>query len=590
MSKKHWGNIRAREAEEEYKRGWVAPDSDNLGPGNEVRIGPAGRNEGDVRARGHDIRYGNEIEEGVNPYVNWVDADEEFLDGYVAENWKDRAAQALFSVKKALKGGRLVGDMSGKRKAKPIRTSPWEEGQEHMTARHKRTRLRKAAMGETEWMDIGGTDPFAGRGEHARQIALQKAMQAQDDEDSMPPLEDWPDNEVRGMDVALPEEEDNSWANEDTNVEMNVDAQGNWWETHGNEVIDINSLPNLPASEQMSEAVAMDTTGGEEVTAMAARSGGGGPGNTVSKETPISPYPSLSYGLQETHTTILPWVGWMSVALPEWGVTVPTQLKIRMNTPYDFINSTLTASPAVNTAPTTNGLYAVPLNQDGKRGNNINISFPESISTGANAAERPAWRDYWAALYDYYTVLGCEYKITMYNPSSAKGQGVIVGTTFDTYSDTATTTGNVMPPSYLSEVMAYKNMKWQILESNSPEYENSYGSVTGRYKPGQAKRNIVNDGDVKTWTLTGATQPNLKEDLVINFWRSPMSFYDGNGTTNTMTNPTCLNMQLEIKYIVQFKDLKQQARYPNRLTTNQDITQILNEDPTAAGTAHQKWG
>ena len=58
---------------------------------------------------------------------------------------------------------------------------------------------------------------------------------------------------------------------------------------------------------------------------------------------------------------------------------------------------------------------------------------------------------------------------------------------------------------------------------------------------------------------------------------------------NTCDSPVSINMEIQLRYIVQFKDLKQQARYPNTITTDQDITITLNEDPTAAGTAHQRW-
>ena len=56
-----------------------------------------------------------------------------------------------------------------------------------------------------------------------------------------------------------------------------------------------------------------DDEGGDEPMALA-RIGNGGM-NSVSKETPISSYPNLSYGLPETHTTIIPWTGWITSSL-----------------------------------------------------------------------------------------------------------------------------------------------------------------------------------------------------------------------------------------------------------------------------------
>lgn len=101
-------------------------------------------------------------------------------------------------------------------------------------------------------------------------------------------------------------------------------------------------------------------------SAMVARGAGPG-GNQVSKETPISPYPSLSYGLQETHTTVLPWVGWITAAGIDKGV--PLQLPIRMNAPYNMLPVTLTTIGGTDGARlTTKGLYSRNLDQDNRVG------------------------------------------------------------------------------------------------------------------------------------------------------------------------------------------------------------------------------
>lgn len=326
-----------------------------------------------------------------------------------------------------------------------------------------------------------------------------------------------------------------------------------------------------------------DDGGGDEPMEMVARIGGGGP-NSVSKETPISPYPSLTYGLQETHTTILPWTGWLTGCVaPSASTQTPLQLKIRMNTPYDMLDVTVGTNPADGTLFTGGAFYSKPSDTSGAA---AIARYPETFtSASTEATERPAWRDFWASLYDYYTVLGCEYKITILNPITVTSADALCAVQFDTYSDTATSTGNVMPLTRLSEVMAFKNIKWYRINNNSSA-EDTRSNVTviaGQYKPGQAKRNIVNDGDVKTWTATSTTLPNLKEILTLNFWEHPLAGFSGTSSR------IAFNMQIDLKYIVQFKDLKQQARYPNSITTNQDITLTLNESNTAAGSALQRW-
>ena len=106
------------------------------------------------------------------------------------------------------------------------------------------------------------------------------------------------------------------------------------------------------------------------------------------------------------------------------------------------------------------------------------------------------------------------------NPASNLGANVVCGVQFDTYSDTATTTGNVMPLTYQREALAFKNIKWYTVwnQNQANNVKDNITVIKGTYKPGQAKRNIVNDGDVKTWTATSTTLPNLKEILTLNFW------------------------------------------------------------------------
>ena len=348
--------------------------------------------------------------------------------------------------------------------------------------------------------------------------------------------------------------------------------------------------------------------GNEGGEAMAARAGGAGPGGGVAKETPISTYPSLSYGVQETHTTVLPWTGWISAGGLDKGI--PAQLKIRMNSPYDMLDVDLDTVGATDGAfLSTKGFFHRPFDTDGRYSTSNGVRFPQEFADGSNsAAEAPAWREYWAQLYDYYTVLGCEYEIILYNPLQTKAYRVntikastfggttypaqffpvecgsyncdcVVGTQFDTYSETATSTGNVMPPTLYEEVRQYKNIRW------TPVKGGQTAVIRGTYKPGDAKRNIVNDGEVKTWSAVGAKPTTYNEILTLNFWTDPFfnargndAYTDADGVDIQVTGGAMygtINMEINLKYIVQFKDLKVQARYPNTLYTNQDITQSL---------------
>lgn len=495
-------------------RGFVPPGYRYLGPGNDLDRGEP-TNENDKTAQTHDIGYTELEKEGVNPYWTYNDADETFLKELKPNDIPTYVAKGVFSVKKAAaKVGLLNTTMKSKAKT-------WDSDPRHKKAISQFERLRKEQ--ETE---VGDKRP--------REVVL-----------------DANGGVLKRMRLRRPS----------TDVSMGM---------HNND-----PLPNLPDSGDMDVAM-----GGEETVAPAARASAStsapGGGNPQTKETPISNYPSLTYGLQETHTTILPWTGWITAAKPD--TSTPIQLRVRLNAPIDMIDATITADPGAGVLFPTKGLYERPSAEDMK---GAGVDYPEKFVTGATTVERPAWRDYWMALYEYYTVLGCEYKITMINPISTLGSAVIIGTQFDSYTDTAGASGNEMPRTNLSESLAFKHIEWDILTGFRAELSNNNATViSGKYTPGQIRRNIQNDGDVKTWIATaGLALPALKDFLTVNFWRAPMA----------TSSVNAVNIQVELKYIVQFKDLKTQARYPNR-TTGTALTQILSTNPADAGSALQKWG
>ena len=160
---------------------------------------------------------------------------------------------------------------------------------------------------------------------------------------------------------------------------------------------------------------------GEPTAARQAQAGGISSG--VSKETPISIYPSLSYGLQETHTTILPWTGYMSAVGMDY--TTPLVFEYRMTQPHDMLKTEL--STVADGAAYTKGVFNIPFNNSSARDAAISHVFPATLATGASAVERPAWWEYFSKMYEYYTVLGCEYEIVMDNPNTTSGTDLLIG-------------------------------------------------------------------------------------------------------------------------------------------------------------------
>lgn len=322
---------------------------------------------------------------------------------------------------------------------------------------------------------------------------------------------------------------------------------------------------------------------GEPEAQLARMGGGTGPGNPVSKETPISIYPTLTYGLQETHTTILPWTGYFSIVGSD--LSTPTVQEIRLTQPHDILITQPAAPPTGATAGWTKGIFSKKFNDSSKCTDGASVSttasFPSTAPPGPYLGERAAWFTYWAKLYEYYTVLGCEYEIHVNNPNTTNGTGVVMGWDYNAYSDTAGATGNKTPQDQPYHTMQqYKGIHWVNITDSSVNKQaetggTNYQVVRGKYKPGMAHRNIQNDGDVKTWIATGAptasspAAPTLKELLTLYFYAHPWNHVPQTvGTSNT----NGVNVMVTVKFIVQFKDLYITARYPNNTTTNIALT------------------
>lgn len=504
-------------------RGFVPRGYSYLGPGNDLQRGPA-RNKNDALAQDHDIAYQAILDAGGQPYTQWSQADQEFFENLEVDDIPTAAAKGLFGLKKGLNKVGLIGSVGNL------------QGREQMA----RGGVRQGPNGffETESQ------------RRRREEREQREQESQGDE-------------LRHR---------TSTAIVSANGDSTLNSRSTGGLRGSGDLGEHTLLDDIMPTQD----AGMDEPGGE--MSLMATGGGGGP-NAQSKETPISNPSSITYGLQETHTTILPWTGWLSAQLLDY--EAPVQLPIRCNAVSDMIPITTQTDPAAGSGYTTKGLYG---SKGSSAGGRSHFPFPATFgSASTDTTERPAWRNYWFEIYDYYTVVKCHYEIIVENPmalTTSANNGILIGTQFDSYSDTATTTGNVMPLTRLIETMAFKGLRWEKLDSQSvQEQQRTDGNrtvISGTYMPGMIKRNIVNDGDVKTWTKTDGTLPNLKEILTVNFFRHPFAQASSAGMQ------TNCNIQINLKYVVQFKDLKLQARYPNTITAGQNIQLDLTNNPATS--------
>ncbi|GLE09481.1 hypothetical protein PINS_up021187 [Pythium insidiosum] len=140
------------------------------------------------------------------------------------------------------------------------------------------------------------------------------------------------------------------------------------------------------------------------------------------------------------------------------------------------------------------------------------------------------------------------------NPETTVGQRAAVYIDKDVY--TTSSTGNVMPltaaPMYYNST--YKNVdKLIISERNNNDDPGWIKQYSGVWRPGEWSKNTLNAEAIKAWYAIGAgPDPQWVENLVI---LALMDEY----TPNQFGN---LNVFVDLRYVVQFKDLKQTFRYP----------------------------
>ena len=304
---------------------------------------------------------------------------------------------------------------------------------------------------------------------------------------------------------------------------------------------------DMPLAAELSQAFSQDVSDKQVSTnaRMAFASGGESKG---SQETRIT-YQRPQYGLSETTTQILPSTTYFSIITPTSSQTM-TKFQFRLTSLLDsIITGLVDPAPGASYAA---GVYDVPM-ITGSTGvfTNPLRSFPST------ATDNFQWRNWFSKMYQYYTVLGCEWEITMYNPQTNRNCDIVYATTIDTYSPTNNTNEHPSTAT-MREMEQWPDVRWGVVRSHATsEGETNTKTISGYYKPGMVKQSVENDEDVKTWTKIGNT-PALTEI---------MNFYVGKSWINDITAATGLNVRLKQRLIVQYKDLNPTFRWPTSTQT-----------------------
>lgn len=247
---------------------------------------------------------------------------------------------------------------------------------------------------------------------------------------------------------------------------------------------------------------------------------------------------------------------------------------------------------------------------------NIGVGVATAIAAGTadakfNFSRNVAYWDYYASMYNYYSVLACRYKVRVENLCHEK---------FYVHSMFVT---NTNPPSNASnwDMLIWKGVKSQLVHPkmaftepnanviNQVEHDalnmdedamplsstdnisgvsglvaNPVGSsfvyFTGEYRPGQADQQIHEDADVSIYTAV-TTNPSLREILLLRIKPYDNAAVPTAGDVNNYTRTLTFNITVECEYLVEFKELKSTLRWP---TSRNPLTVTINTDPESAGT------
>lgn len=267
-----------------------------------------------------------------------------------------------------------------------------------------------------------------------------------------------------------------------------------------------------------------------------------------------------SYGLPDTHTTILHFKMYFSISNDNF--STPTVLQFRMNSIYDMCTTSLTT---LNTSAYVVGVHPESIMGAARAGTaTVGTAFPAVTAASTVATEGGTYRNWFTSQYDYWTVLGTEWKLKTRGTNAYSGGSRWI----EMY------TGSEQPPqTAYKDVQFWKNKKEHIISSGyASDQMGTYSVMSGTWKPGQHKREVRDDDKAKIWRPTDGAVPTLREDLTFFMYPDPLCGYLI--TENSQNKLPWYNCEFSMSQIVQFKDLKAALQYPYGTGS----TIALNED------------
>jgi len=280
---------------------------------------------------------------------------------------------------------------------------------------------------------------------------------------------------------------------------------------------------------------------------MAARSGGA---DVKGHETGLSSFKSPTYGFTDARTVFHKFntSGWALAGAEE-----SARLVIRLNSLQDIIANIGTTE--VGGAPSAAAGTKITGTSDVSTDTRMELG---TTTTEPIGNQRPTYYDWYAALYQYYHVLGCKIKMHVINDTADAGASMKLGAIF-----THRHGSNHPPNSVTFEAMRnWKDFSEPLLCYNSTSI-NPYPDEFLNIEYGTGEHyDIVDDASATIWTLSNATASH-PEFLSIYFVPHPLSMAGNTGQAPTSVS---FKFYLEITYLAQWKDLVNTWTYPTTIT------------------------
>lgn len=336
----------------------------------------------------------------------------------------------------------------------------------------------------------------------------------------------------------------------------------------------------------------------------------------------------------EQRTACLPVTIYLS--MNQLATSAPVAMRIRLNNHVNILEKTTLTKQTVNTerARGVSNDYAVRFPHTLTNWTHL-VPFPHTVvgATAPTATESsfgainddavaPAWRAFYHGCWQAYSNYKTEYKITILNAANDKEDLSHVKLFSKTERYTASTgeSGNLIPrDAPIGDMLQWGATQHSIHPRNVNTESSDYTVIDGVWTPNSVKQlNVFNDEDVKTWYATGTSAAPAQNDKVFDHLtvmaynhdmypiapRQPENAIvgsesgDGGRDFRELKTPsqTSINMRIDLKYYVVFKDLARHLRYPKYNDSNVTLLTVDNikqypreQELVPIDTANQKW-